>query len=131
MTQHLVWVWANKALGPEKTLSWVCKSGRSAPHQVSWSECTTKLFLKMSKAAVWKYYMGTTGMNFGCQDPCADCYKSLLSSSQSHSQWLSITYFPTIPMGWDRSRSCHEVTHNVWVADCPPGLSIHTGKPGI
>lgn len=60
-----------------KLIVWESKSGRSAPCQVPWSECTMDFVLKMSKATSCDYYFGTAGRNLVCQDFCAGCCKPL------------------------------------------------------
>lgn len=108
-----VGLWLSSCLGEDKpgsrarknaSFEIVHKSSRSALHEVPWSECTTTLFVQMSKAADWNDCWGPAGMNLDCQDSCADCCKPFpSSSSQSHSQWLSIIHI-SLQSSWDESR---------------------------
>lgn len=82
--QLISWAWANRALAK---LIWGPKSGRSALYHVLWSECTPDLVLQMSKTTGWDYYLGTAGLNMGCQIRVLVVARLSLHHSQVVSGW--------------------------------------------
>lgn len=57
---------------------WGSNLGIPVPCSISWSDCTTKLVMKMSKATGLDYYLGATGWSLVYQDLNAGCCKPLL-----------------------------------------------------
>lgn len=66
------------ASGLARLFIWGSNLGIPAPCLIPWSDCTTNLVLKISKATGLDYYLGAAGRSLVYQDLNAECCKPLL-----------------------------------------------------